>query len=142
MSNEDIHPLDRLYQDVKQFHTTFGHPVGTTPRRQPADRAKNRAKWIRSEMDELEEAEDVVEQADAYLDSIYFGIGGLVDLGVPPGALWDLVHAANMAKVQPDGSVKRYPDGKIMKPDGWEAPDDKIRAHIEKLVRDRQASFL
>ena len=33
------------------------------------------------------------------------------------------VHKSNMSKLQPDGTVKRREDGKILKPDTYVAPD-------------------
>lgn len=36
---------------------------------------------------------------------------------------WDLVQAANMAKVGPDGKVLKNVHGKVIKPDGWTPPD-------------------
>ena len=43
-------------------------------------------------------------------------------LGIPLGAVFDEVHAANMRKVGPDGTVTRRPDGKVIKPEGWKGP--------------------
>ena len=37
-------------------------------------------------------------------------------------AAFDAVHAANMAKVDENG-VAAYRDGKVVRPDGWQAPD-------------------
>jgi predicted HAD superfamily Cof-like phosphohydrolase len=42
---------------------------------------------------------------------------------------WDLdealarVHASNMSKVHPDGTIKRRADGKILKPETYEPPN-------------------
>lgn len=43
--------------------------------------------------------------------------------GIPFDAVWDAVHAANMAKVWPDGTVHYREDGKVLKPQNWTAPD-------------------
>lgn len=46
--------------------------------------------------------------------------------------VWNLVQKANMAKVDPvTGKIKRREDGKILKPDGWVAPDAEIKKVIE-----------
>ncbi len=124
--------MKNAYQDVHDFHRVFSHPANFTPVLQPDGRKHARADWIAEEVQELRDATTVMDQADAYIDIIYFAIGGMVEIGVDPGPLWDIVHGANMAKVQPDGSVKRRADGKIVKPEGWEAPDDKLRAEIER----------
>lgn len=50
----------------------------------------------------------------------------------PYSDVWNLVQKANMAKVDPvTGKVKRREDGKILKPDGWVAPDAEIKKVIE-----------
>jgi predicted HAD superfamily Cof-like phosphohydrolase len=38
-----------------------------------------------------------------------------------------------LAKRQPDGTVKRRADGKVMKPDGWTPPD--IAGVLERQAR-------
>lgn len=128
-------PLERVCQDVREFHRVFSHPIGEAPRMLPPERAKARAEWITSEADELLDAGTIFEQADAFIDAIYFAIGGLVDMGIDPSPIWSLVQAANMAKVQPDGSVKRREsDGKILKPDGWVPPDAAIYDEIMRQM--------
>lgn len=129
-----MHALTKLFHDVRDFHLTFGHPAPDRPSVQPADRTDARADWIAEEAEEIRVADTITAQADGYIDAIYFGIGGLVELGIDPGPLWDLVHGANMAKVHPDGTVKRREDGKVIKPDGWVAPDAAIAAEIERQV--------
>lgn len=42
---------------------------------------------------------------------------------LPFEAGWAEVHGSNMAKLQPDGTVLRREDGKVIKPDGWLPPD-------------------
>nr|WP_319513391.1 hypothetical protein [uncultured Cohaesibacter sp.] len=39
------------------------------------------------------------------------------------GTAFGRVHKSNMSKLQPDGTVKRREDGKILKPDTYVAPD-------------------
>lgn len=132
MSAQTDHPLNLLWRDVGEFHLTFSRPVRLSPGLQPTDRAEKWASWLEEEAQELREATTVAEQVDAYIDSIYFAVGGLVEIGVRPGAIWDLVHGANMAKVWPDGTVHRREDTKIIKPDGWVAPDAAIAAEIRR----------
>ncbi|MFS0884935.1 hypothetical protein [Aeromicrobium sp. 179-A 4D2 NHS] len=43
--------------------------------------------------------------------------------GFDMDALFTEVHRSNMAKVGPDGQVIRREDGKVLKPEGWTAPD-------------------
>lgn len=122
--------MRNAYFDVYNFHRTFDHPHNDKPVLQSAERVTARADWLDEEVTELREAITIAEQADAYIDIIYFAMGGLVEMGVNPDRLWSIVHGANMAKVWPDGTVRRREDGKIIKPDGWVAPDALIEAEI------------
>jgi len=130
MLKEPAKGIGALYVDVHEFHRVFDHPAHFSPVLQPADRVTARADWLDEEVGELREAKTIAEQADAYIDIIYFAVGGLVEMGVDPSELWRIVHGANMAKVQPDGSVKRREDGKIIKPEGWCEPDADIAMEI------------
>lgn len=126
--------IGALYVDVHEFHRVFDHPARLTPGLQPADRVAARADWLDEEVGELRDAKNIYDQADAYIDIIYFAVGGLVEMGVDPSELWRIVHGANMAKVFPDGTVKRREDGKIMKPPHWRAPDEAICEEINRQV--------
>lgn len=131
--------LEAAYNAVREFHLAFGHPAPDTPTAQTFEQARRRDDWINNETVELMDATlapggpDIAKQADAYLDIIYFALGGLVELGIEPSAIFDFVHGANMAKLGPDGKPIIRADGKAMKPDGWESPDPKIAAYIEGL---------
>lgn len=122
--------------DVAEFHDTFARtPAPAVPTMQSEFFAERRATWIEEEMDELREATDIASQADAYIDAIYFAFGGLAELGIDPSPLWDIVHDANMAKLQPDGTVSRDPvTGKTLKPLGWVAPEPLLRAEVERQI--------
>lgn len=122
--------LNEAKNKVRDFHQTFGQPAPRGPVTQPLAHARRRADWIKDECDELIRAGSVVDQADAYLDILYFALGGFVEIGVDPESLFDIVHAANMAKLWPDGLPHRREDGKIIKPPGWETPEPKLFAEI------------
>lgn len=82
---------------------------------------------IKEEMLELSEAHadrDEVEMFDAVLDCIVVLIGLGLSFGWPMDKGWQEVMRSNFAKVDPrTGSVWRRVDGKILKPEGWTAPD-------------------
>lgn len=79
------------------------------------------------------DGEAVVNQADALTDAMYFILGSFVEIGTTPNELLDIVHSANMAKLGPDGKpIYRAEDGKVQKPDGWEAPEPKLEAEIHR----------
>ena len=127
--------IDLAWADVRAFHAAFGHPAPDSPSLLPAEAAERRAAWIEEEAQELREATTIEAQADAFIDVIYFAVGGLVNLGVQPGPLWDIVQSANMAKLWPDGRPRHRPsDGKVIKPDGWEDPGPKLAAEIRRQL--------
>jgi predicted HAD superfamily Cof-like phosphohydrolase len=88
---------------------------------------------VNDELQELEDAENEVEQADALVDAIYYICDTAVRHGMNLDPLFDIVHNANMQKVV-DGKVIRRPDGKIMKPDCWEDPAPKLDAEIKRQM--------
>ncbi len=90
---------------------------------------------VNDEMDELEQAQTVTEQADALVDAIYYICDFAVRNGVNLDPLFEIVHAANMQKVV-NGKVLRREDGKILKPAGWEDPAPKLNAEMARQARD------
>lgn len=80
----------------------------------------------------------LIGQADALIDQLYFVIGSLVEMGVKPDNLFDIVQSANMGKLWEDGKPRfREGDGKIIKPPNWEekyAPEPKIKQEIENQL--------
>ena len=88
------------------------------------------------EINEFIEAEEIVEQADAMIDVIYFALGTLVEMGIKPDNLFKIVQDANMAKLWPDGKPHYNKDGKTIKPSTWEDPHDKLRAEIERQYKE------
>ena len=123
-------------RDVREFHRVFDHPMSDMPISQTPFLRDRRADFIQSEVEELRLAgTDLVEQADAYIDILYFAFGGLVEMGLDPSPLWNIVHGANMAKVGPDGRViKDLVTGKALKPEGWQNPGPLLRAEIARQI--------
>jgi len=69
-------------------------------------------------------AEVVAEQADALVDIWYYSLNCAVKKGINLSSVFDLVHEANMSKVNPaTGRCIRRADGKIENPAGWSPPD-------------------
>jgi predicted HAD superfamily Cof-like phosphohydrolase len=67
---------------------------------------------------------DPAKVAKEGIDLIYVVLGLLHSLGIDSVRAFDLVQQSNAAKVDPEtGQVRRREDGKILKPDGWQAPD-------------------
>lgn len=79
--------------------------------------------------------EKVIGQADALIDAVYFIGGTFAEMGIEPQPLFDIVQAANMAKLGSDGKpIIRESDGKIMKPEGWVAPEAQLEAEILRQI--------
>ncbi|NQX63429.1 HAD family hydrolase [Paenibacillus qinlingensis] len=124
--------LKLAFDAVKKFHETFEHPVGASPQRLSAQRKAARLAWMQEELNEFEEAATLEDEVDAMIDELYFVLGTLVEMGVEPGPIFDIVQHANMSKVWPDGKVHKNEMGKTIKPPHWEDPFDKIRTEIQK----------
>ena len=124
--------MNAEWEKVKQFHLKFGHPVADTPKQMAQERAVKRYHWMLEEINEFIEADEIVEQADAMIDVIYFALGTLVEMGIRPDTLFDIVQDANMAKLWPDGKPHYNAEGKTIKPDTWEDPHGKLETEIRR----------
>ncbi len=135
---KENYSIDYQYEEVKKFHTAFGHPTSDTPVSMTTERASKRYAWMLEEINEFLDAVkngDIVEQADAMIDTIYFALGTLVEMGVHPGILFDIVQNANMSKLWEDGKPHYNEMGKVIKPDGWENPHPKLARAIDKMKK-------
>lgn len=132
---EEKRGLDLTWEQVRAFQLAFNHPASDKPTLLEAERAAKRMNWIQEEVQEFLEAKSIADQADAMIDVIYFAIGTLVEMGVRPQELMDIVQHANMSKLGPDGKPLYKPDGKVMKPDGWEDPYPKLQQAIAQQMK-------
>ena len=84
-------------------------------------------KLIDEEHQELLEAtltEDRVEQLDALIDILVVTIGAIHSMGADAEGAWKEVMATNFAKIDREtGKVRKREDGKVLKPQGWTAPN-------------------
>lgn len=82
---------------------------------------------IEEEVDELFQAirdNDRTEQLDALIDILVVTIGAIHSMGAPAQLAWNEVMQTNFAKIDPaTGKVRKREDGKVLKPDGWKAPE-------------------
>merc|ERR1719356_2358801 len=68
----------------------------------------------------------IAEQNDAFVDIWYYCLNAACKKGVNLSSIFNIVHAANMAKVDPrTGKCNKRADGKILKPAGWMPPNVK-----------------
>ena len=128
--------INKEYNDVKNFHKAFNHPIADKPTLMDEDRANARFAWMQEEIFEFLKAtenQDIYEQADAMIDLIYFALGTLVELGIPPEEIFEIVQNANMSKLWEDGKPRYNEIGKVKKPPTWQDPHDKIVEAIDRM---------
>lgn len=126
--------LDQCFELTRRLHRQFNTPAPDMPAMQLQFFVDRRARWIDSETQELRDATTLVDQADAYLDVIVFALGGLVELGVAPGNLYEIIMRSQFAKVWADGQAHFASDGKWLKPEGWIAPEPELEAEVGRQV--------
>ena len=69
-------------------------------------------------------ANDKVEQLDALVDILVVTMGAIRAGGFDGEGAWREVMATNFAKIDKDtGKVRKREDGKVLKPEGWKAPE-------------------
>jgi predicted HAD superfamily Cof-like phosphohydrolase len=82
------------------------------------------------------ELELIADQADAAVDCWVYLLNGFCKKGVDLSKIFDLVHQSNMAKRDPKTGkfIRRESDGKILKPEGWTAPDILAEIHRQSGI--------
>lgn len=115
--------MSTCIEDVEKFMVA----VGQTVAHDNGTQALLYRKLILEEYTELQEAlsaEDDTETADAIFDLCWVAIGYAMSRGWDMPAMWAEGAQSNLSKIDPEtGVVKRRPDGKILKPDGWQPPN-------------------
>jgi len=82
---------------------------------------------ITEEYNELKDAivaNDRVEQLDALVDILVVTMGAIRAGGFDGEGAWKEVMDTNFAKIDAEtGKVRKREDGKVLKPEGWKAPE-------------------
>ena len=77
-----------------------------------------------AELVEAVAADDKVEQLDALVDILVVTMGAIRAGGFDGEGAWKEVMDTNFAKIDPEtGKVRKREDGKVLKPEGWKAPE-------------------
>ena len=109
-----------VFKDIDTFATACDQPPSET-------NYKMYLTLIDEEVSELEEAvmaNDRVEQLDALVDILVVTMGAIRAGGFDGEGAWKEVMDTNFAKIDPDtGKVRKREDGKVLKPEGWKAPE-------------------
>lgn len=96
--------MNKIQQQVLEFHQKFNVNHRGSPGLIPEDRSKLRIKLIDEELTELKEAiakNDIVGIADALADLNYVVMGTGVEYGIDLEVVGDEVHRSNMTKLWP-----------------------------------------
>ena len=111
------------FLDQAKFMTACDQTVGTQNQKQYAMYLK----LIDEEVGELHQAvlaNNDVEQLDALIDILVVTIGAIHSAGFNGECAWQEVMRTNFAKIDHEtGKVRKREDGKVLKPEGWTAPD-------------------
>ena len=112
--------MTNLFKDIDTFHLACDQTPGEA----------NYAMYlelIQEEMRELVDAvadDDRVEQLDALVDILVVTMGAIRAGGFDGEGAWKEVMRTNFAKIDPEtGKVRKREDGKVLKPEGWKAPE-------------------
>lgn len=125
--------------NVQEFHEKFGLPLGKDDQLTGnIDTMAYRLKFLKEELDELEEAlaeGNRTKAFDALLDLTYVAYGTALFMGIDPDqwhAGMHAVHLANMAKIRVAnaGESKRGSAFDVRKPEGWVGPE----ARLEEIL--------
>lgn len=110
--------MNKMQQQVREFHQAFGAPVADTPQLLDDNRWQLRHALIHEEAGEYHEAcvqGDIVEIADALGDLLYVVFGAAIEHGIDLEPIVDEIHESNMSKLGADGKPIYRGDGKILK---------------------------
>jgi predicted HAD superfamily Cof-like phosphohydrolase len=111
--------VTNVFKDVNKFGSACDQPANEANYEMYLD-------LIDEEYIELQKAlrtHDKVEQLDALVDILVVTIGAIRAAGWDGEAAWKEVMNTNFAKINPDtGKVIKREDGKVLKPQGWQAP--------------------
>lgn len=108
------------FKDIDTFHTACDQ----TPSKENYQMYLGLIEEEYGELQEALEANDRVEQLDALVDILVVTMGAIRAGGFDGEGAWKEVMDTNFAKIDPEtGKVRKREDGKVLKPEGWKAPE-------------------
>mgnify|MGYP001028095480 CR=1 FL=1 len=112
--------MTNVFRDIDTFAVACDQPPSEANYKMYLD-------LIREEVGELEDAiadNDRIEQLDALIDILVVTLGAVRAGGFKGQEAWTEVMDTNFAKIDPTtGKVIKREDGKVLKPEGWKAPE-------------------
>jgi predicted HAD superfamily Cof-like phosphohydrolase len=108
------------FQDQAKFMKACNQTVGSVN----LDQYALYLNLIREEVQELEDSRLPVTDLDAMIDILVVTIGAIHSMGADAEGAWNEVMRSNLDKIDPEsGTVLKREDGKVLKPEGWTAPN-------------------
>lgn len=126
--------IQNAQQGVRDFQKAFNLPNEDKPTMLTPERLEFRHTLLQEEVTETRNAKTLKDLADGITDTIYIALGTAVEAGIEIEPIFQIVQAANMAKLV-DGKPLYHENGKVKKPEGWEAPEPKIEEEIQRQTR-------
>ena len=112
--------MTNTFKDIDTFATACDQPASP-------ENYKMYLGLIDEEYGELVDAviaDDKVEQLDALVDILVVTMGAIRAAGWDGEEAWREVMNTNFAKIDAvTGKVRKREDGKVLKPEGWQAPE-------------------
>lgn len=106
-------------EKVEAFHAKYGEDIGETPRVGEPEYAERRAKLMKEESEEYEQAAyagDLTGIADAIADQLYILLGTAVYHGIDIQPIFEEVHRSNMTKDYNPSTFKKAVKGPAYEP--------------------------
>ena len=116
--------LKKLNTDMNQDVNTFIDACDQLPSIENVSLYRNLINEEYWEFQDAMKANDEVEQLDACMDMIWVILGYCKMKGYDVDGAWAEVARSNLAKIDlVTGKVIKRADGKVLKPEGWTAPE-------------------
>ena len=111
------------FERVREFMTTFGQEVNTSPVFPSEDIQRLRQELIHEEFVEFMESDNLVDVADALTDLLVVIYGAGHAYGIDLDYCFKEVHRSNMSKLGEDGKPIYREDGKVLKGPNYSEPN-------------------
>jgi predicted HAD superfamily Cof-like phosphohydrolase len=111
--------MSNVFRDQEKFMRACGQSVGE-PNQSQYTLYKS---LITEEFNELQDADNLVDELDALIDLLVVVVGALHSGGYDAEGAWKEVMRSNFDKIDKEtGLVRKRDDGKILKPLHWQPP--------------------
>jgi len=115
------------FRDSEKFMIACGQTVGE----ENVNQYKLYLDLINEEVQELKDSTMPADDLDALVDILVVTMGAINSMGADGEGAWREVMSTNFAKIDKvTGKVRKREDGKVLKPEGWTAPD--LRKYLHR----------